>query len=110
MRDSIAYNALPISYDAYVQYIDMYPQSKWVPTIKKNLETMAYNDAKKANTINAYAKFIGNYPNNQKAVREFEELILKKQGAISWLISPKYKDIKMVTDSSTMKSYYLFNT
>ncbi|MCK9155152.1 MAG: WG repeat-containing protein [Paludibacteraceae bacterium] len=108
-RDSLAYVSLSATSDAYNNYILTYPESKWVPNLKSKLEKMAFEEAEKLNTINAYAKYIATYPENTSNVRKFEEKIAKLQKSVTWLVSPKYKNIVLVTDSTRKKSYYLVN-
>lgn len=108
LRDSLAYAKLPETADAYSNYISMYPDSKWVPTLKTSLEKMAYNEAKEKNTINAYARYIVNYPDNKSRVTDFQEKIAKLQSSNSWLVSPKYRDIAMLKDTtgSKVRNFY----
>lgn len=108
LRDSLAYVKLPESADAYSNYISMYPDSKWVPTLKASLEKMAYNEAKEKNTINAYARYIVNYPENKSRVTDFQEKIVKLQSSNSWLVSPKYRDIAILKDTTggKVRNYY----
>lgn len=107
LRDSLAFVALAPTADAYAQYISMYPNSNWVPTLQSKLEKIAYDEAKQRNDINTYAKYIANYPDNEKKVNEFKEKIAKLEKSNSWLVPAKYDEIALVTDSLAGKSYYL---
>lgn len=107
LRDSLAFVALQPSADAYSQYISMYPKSNWVPVIQSKLEKIAYEEAKKKDDINTYAKYIANYPGNEKKVSEFKEKIAKLEKSNVWLVPAKYDNIALVTDSLAGKSYYL---
>lgn len=107
LRDSLAFVALKPTADAYMQYISMYPKSNWVPTIQSKLEKIAYDEAKEKNDINTYAKYIANYPNNEKKVAEFQDRIAKLEKSNSWLVPARYDDIALVMDSVAKKPYYL---
>lgn len=109
LRDSLAYVALPATSDAYTSYVFTYPDSKWVPVLKSKLEKMAFEEAERMNTINAYAKYIANYPEKTSNVRDFEEKIAKLQKSSSWMVAPRYQNIILVSDSSLKKNYYLVN-
>lgn len=106
MRDSLAYVALPQTSDAYTKYINDYPNSIYTPKLKKDVEKLAYDEAKTDGTINAYAKFIANFPENKNA-KEFQAEIDKDQAGLMWKIDPKYADARFVTDSVTKKDYIL---
>ena len=106
LRDSLAYAMLPESSDAYNKYIAAYPNSKYVPLLKKNLEKMAYNEAKESESLNSYAKFLVNFPNS-KNVDDIEKRIKQRNEELVWKINPTYSAVKCVTDSVTMKDYIL---
>ncbi|MCQ2193163.1 MAG: WG repeat-containing protein [Paludibacteraceae bacterium] len=104
LRDSLAYNDLQKSSDAYTKYINDYPNSRFTPKLKKEVEKLAYEETKSEATINAYAKYIANFPES-KNVKDFQSEIEKEQSTLVWKIDPKYTDARYVTDSITKKDY-----
>ncbi|MCQ2200292.1 MAG: WG repeat-containing protein [Paludibacteraceae bacterium] len=109
LRDSIAFTQLPKTADAYTAYVERYPNSKYVPKIKEGLQKMSYDEAKTRDDINSYAKYIANYPEDSKAVSEFEKKIEDLQKYQTWKIEAKYKSIRMAEDTVKNKKYYLVN-
>jgi hypothetical protein len=107
MRDSLAYAHLSPSADAYLKYTVDYPNSAWTPKIKKEMEKMAYEEAKTIGTVNSYAKYIANFPDNTREVRDFEEKIKQQQAGLVWKVSPSYSEVRCVADTATGKSYIL---
>lgn len=106
LRDSLAYKDLQQTSDAYTKYIKDYPNSRFTPKLKKEVEKLAYTETKEEGTINAYAKYIANYPDSKNA-KDFRAEIDKDQSGLVWKIDPKYNDAKYVTDSVTKKDYVL---
>ncbi|MBQ0029977.1 MAG: WG repeat-containing protein [Paludibacteraceae bacterium] len=106
LRDSLAYVDLAKTSDAYIKYINDYPNSPWTPELKKGLEKLAYDETKKEATLNAYAKFIKNFPAS-KNVKDFQALIDQDQKGLIWKVDPKFSDVLYVTDRTTKKSYIL---
>lgn len=109
LRDSLAFVELDKSAGAYTQYISMYPESKFVPQLQKGLEDMAYEEAKASGSVNQYAIFMTNYPDNSRAVREFEEKIAENQKLLSWKLSPKYRGVRLEVDSISNRNYFMVN-
>ncbi|MEE1541891.1 MAG: hypothetical protein UF067_05430, partial [Paludibacteraceae bacterium] len=109
LRDSLAFVALDKNAGAYSQYISMYPESKFVPQLQKGLEDMAYEEAKASGSVNQYAIFIANYPENSRAVREFEEKIAENQKLLTWKLSPKYRSLRLEVDSASNRNYFMIN-
>ncbi len=109
LRDSIAFTQLSKTADAYSAYIERYPNSKYVPKINEGLQKMSYDEAKTRDDINSYAKYIANYPEDGKAVSEFEKKIESLQEYQTWKIEAKYKNIRLAEDTVKNKKYYLVN-
>lgn len=109
LRDSLAFVALDKNAGAYSQYISMYPESRFVPQLQKGLEDMAYEEAKASGSVNQYAIFIANYPENSRAVREFEEKIAENQKLLTWKLSPKYRSLRLEVDSASNRNYFMIN-
>ena len=47
------------------------------------MEKMAFEEAKTIGTVNSYAKYIANFPDNTREVRDFEEKIKQQQEGLS---------------------------
>lgn len=109
LRDSIAFSKLVKTADAYTAYVERYPNSKYVPKIKEGLQKMSYDEAKTRDDINSYSKYIANYPEDSKAITEFEGKIADLQKYQTWKIDAKYKDIRLAEDTIKNKKYYLVN-
>lgn len=104
MRDSLAYVELPQTSDAYTKYINDYPNSVYTPKLKKDVEKLAYEEAKNDGSLNAYAKYIANFPENKNS-KDFQSQIEKDQAGLVWKVDPTYSDARYVTDSVTKKDY-----
>ncbi len=62
--------------DAYQEFLDKHPDSKYSSQAKNRLEELMYEKAKSENTIAAYGNFLDQFPDSEHA-EEFKELVHK---------------------------------
>lgn len=104
MRDSIAYAQLPETADAYGKYIATYPNSRFVPELKKKLEKLSYNECKEFQSLNDCAKYLSRYPEGKHA-SEVQNIINENQNSMIWKVDPTYTDVRCVRDTLNERDY-----